>query len=625
MAEQKVSVIMELVDKMSDGLKKINVQATALATGAVALLTAAVYKGVEAFAEAEKSSSDLAAAMKNGGTYTKEASKELEAYANALQKKTTYDDEAIVSSMAIFSTYGATVEQTKALTEATMDLASAKGIDIQTAAEMVNKSIQMGTAIRGVAVDIQGAAGSAERMDSTIKGLGDTFGGRAKAEAATFQGSMKQLQNAIGDLFEKIGALVAPAIQAVAQGLTSLLNWFGGLNPVIQNAILIIAGLVVGLIALVPVIIAVSAGMGLLSGATAAFGAVAAVVFAPITLTILAIAAAVAAVTYGVMKLVEFLKGDVDKQIADTEKKIDKLKAKRDEIQKGGVSEGEKGNNEKVLKDLEELENQKTELINTKEQERADAETVKGEEKRALKQQELLDDAAIEAEMTQAIKDEADARLQQWDLTADERRAIELQKDIDMEKAKGDNANKVRVDRLMQEKATMDLKVKAKETEAKMYGDWETFMMNATTSKNKEVQAVAKALAIKNIISKTAEAAMNGFNSMSMIPIIGVPLGLAMAAVAIAFGAEQIQNVQALADGGSFIADQPTTGNIGGQNILFGEAGREAVTFQPLDGKDQGGGSSSDGTVLILTDDGTELCKAMFKKQKELEAKGVVV
>lgn len=68
-------------------------------------------------------------------------------------------------------------------------------------------------------------------------------------------------------------------------------------------------------------------------------------------------------------------------------------------------------------------------------------------------------------------------------------------------------------------------------------------------SSNSTLKGIGKAAAIANIIIKTAESAMNIYAGFSTIPIIGPSLGVAGAAAAIAFGAEQVSRVTAAASG----------------------------------------------------------------------------
>jgi len=68
-------------------------------------------------------------------------------------------------------------------------------------------------------------------------------------------------------------------------------------------------------------------------------------------------------------------------------------------------------------------------------------------------------------------------------------------------------------------------------------------------SSNSTLKAIGKTAAIANIIIRTAEAAMNIYAGFSTIPIIGPALGVAGAAAAVAFGAEQVSKVQGAAQG----------------------------------------------------------------------------
>lgn len=70
------------------------------------------------------------------------------------------------------------------------------------------------------------------------------------------------------------------------------------------------------------------------------------------------------------------------------------------------------------------------------------------------------------------------------------------------------------------------------------------------TSSNSTLKSIGKAAAVANIIVQTATSAMNIYAGFSMIPIVGPALGVAGAAAAVAFGAEQMGKVTAAADGG---------------------------------------------------------------------------
>ncbi len=77
------------------------------------------------------------------------------------------------------------------------------------------------------------------------------------------------------------------------------------------------------------------------------------------------------------------------------------------------------------------------------------------------------------------------------------------------------------------------------------------------SSKNKELKAIGKAAAIADITIKTAQSAMAIFAGFASIPIVGVPLGIAGAAAAVAFGAEQISQIVAAEEGGMITGGVP--------------------------------------------------------------------
>jgi hypothetical protein len=75
-------------------------------------------------------------------------------------------------------------------------------------------------------------------------------------------------------------------------------------------------------------------------------------------------------------------------------------------------------------------------------------------------------------------------------------------------------------------------------------------MADMQNSHNSTLKAIGKVAAEANIVMKTAESAMNIYAGFSTIPIVGPTLGLAAAAAAIAYGAEQFQKVAAANEGG---------------------------------------------------------------------------
>ena len=149
----------------------------------------------------------------------------LQKYASALQKTTRFGDELILQGMAQLAFFIKDEEQIKIATQATLDLASAKGMDLVQAADLVAKSVGSSTnALSRYGIAAVGAVGSQERLLSITDAISDTFGGQAVATTQSYQGAMDQLSNSFGDMQEVIGEKLAPSITKIAKGLTKMLS-----------------------------------------------------------------------------------------------------------------------------------------------------------------------------------------------------------------------------------------------------------------------------------------------------------------------------------------------------------------------------------------------------------------
>ena len=155
-------------------------------------------------------------------------SKALQEQASALQQVTTFGDETIIQAQAMLAMFIKDEEQLKKATIATLDLAAAKGMDLVQAADLVGKSVGSSTnALARYGVSAEGAAGSTERLDSIVEGMTRFFGGQATAVVDTMAGSMDQMSNAVGDVGELIGEMLAPAVTDLAKEVKYLAEWWG--------------------------------------------------------------------------------------------------------------------------------------------------------------------------------------------------------------------------------------------------------------------------------------------------------------------------------------------------------------------------------------------------------------
>ena len=162
-----------------------------VALGSVAFATK---KLVDLAAKQEEQERTLAAAMRQAGTFTEAAFKHNLAYAQSLQAVTRFGDENIITVQKMLTNFQIEGEMLDQLTKATLDLATAKGMDLKSAADLVAKTVGSSTnALSRYGITVEGAQGSTERAQMAVENISKIFGGSALASANTFAGSMDQM------------------------------------------------------------------------------------------------------------------------------------------------------------------------------------------------------------------------------------------------------------------------------------------------------------------------------------------------------------------------------------------------------------------------------------------------
>lgn len=204
-------------------------QGVALVGRAFGFVNRSVSEAIRLSAEQERVEKLLAESLIQKGVYTKEVYRANLDLASSLQQLTTFGDEQILQVQRSLIQFGIEQEQLKGVTAATLDLAAAKGMDLNAAAELVAKSVGSSTnALARYGIEVKGAAGSTERAKAAVEGIGKIYGGSAQAEVKTYAGATKQLSNTWGDFLEKIGNVITrspasvDAINAVNNAILKL-------------------------------------------------------------------------------------------------------------------------------------------------------------------------------------------------------------------------------------------------------------------------------------------------------------------------------------------------------------------------------------------------------------------
>jgi hypothetical protein len=213
----KASKQMDTASKAVTGFKKLAV-GIASVTVAWRTLSGLVSSSITAFQAQEDAEIKLETAL--GGV-----NQGLLDQASALQKVTRFGDEAIIEAQALIGAFIKDEDQIKKATAATLDLAAAKGFDLVAAADLVSKTLGSSTnALTRYGIEVKGAVGSTERLNSAVTNISDKFGGQAAAQAGTMAGRVEQMNNAWGDMQETLVGLVAPALTNFAEKMVPIIN-----------------------------------------------------------------------------------------------------------------------------------------------------------------------------------------------------------------------------------------------------------------------------------------------------------------------------------------------------------------------------------------------------------------
>jgi len=229
--------------KASSSFKKMgkNIQKAGktMSMSLTAPLTAFAAASIKAFDTQAKAEAKLMTALKGN----EKAFKSLTKQAQELQKVTIFGDEETMAAQSMLASMGLEEEAIKRLTPLIQDMATAKGMNLSAAADLVAKSVGSSTnALSRYGIQIEGAVGSTDRLDSAVLALKGQFDGQAKAAAKAGAGPLKQLQNRFGDLMEKIGEMLIPVLKQLVAGVDSMITAWNNLDSGLKIAIITLGG-----------------------------------------------------------------------------------------------------------------------------------------------------------------------------------------------------------------------------------------------------------------------------------------------------------------------------------------------------------------------------------------------
>jgi methyl-accepting chemotaxis protein len=195
--------------RLTSGIKKFSLAQAAAVTGvvlAIKKMVSSVGTAVDAANAQEDSVKRLEVATSKLGAAGDATAKSVQDYATQLQKVSTIGDEAAISTAAFLLQMGVAPGQINEAVQASADLAASLGIDLQSAARNVGKTVGGFAGELGEVIpELKDLSKEALQSGEAITLLGNKFKGAAAKEAETFSGKIQQLKNAFGDMQEEIG------------------------------------------------------------------------------------------------------------------------------------------------------------------------------------------------------------------------------------------------------------------------------------------------------------------------------------------------------------------------------------------------------------------------------------
>lgn len=200
-------------------------------------------QSIDAFTDAQAKSAAFDDAMgrfKGLGTYKTQ----LDDLAQSLALKTKFDDDETKAAIASLARYDLTGKQLQTLTPLVQDYAAATGKDLGTASTLVGKAmLGNAKALKELGINFKPTGDKAKDFARISQLLRDKVGGFAEKEGKTAAGTSAILANQFGEVKEKVGSYLVPALTNLGQmvitkvipAIQTAVSWLSDhLGPVIS-------------------------------------------------------------------------------------------------------------------------------------------------------------------------------------------------------------------------------------------------------------------------------------------------------------------------------------------------------------------------------------------------------
>jgi len=234
MATSELKIIISATDKASPSVKSLESSLGGLAKSVVSIY--ALKQGFDFLADSVKKAGKeeanlrtLQTVIENNGQAWSAVEKSLTSYIAKAEYNTMFTDEQIIPALTQLATFGFNASQSQNVLSSAMDLATAKGLDLQTSVTLLGKAYQGNTetlARYGI---------KAKDFNDLMGQVNSKFGGTAQQQMSTYEGNIHRLETSFDKLQKTIGTALVPSVNKFVLAMDTLLG--GGKTPEVTGAL----------------------------------------------------------------------------------------------------------------------------------------------------------------------------------------------------------------------------------------------------------------------------------------------------------------------------------------------------------------------------------------------------
>ena len=200
----------------------------AIGEAATELFNIFITDGIKAAQAEESALNALGFALASAGKLTEGAVQGFEEFSQALEKNSKFSGAAITNAAALVESLG-NLDQSglKRATQATVDLASALRIDLDTAARLVGKAAEGNVeSFKKFGLQIKKSEDNASTFANALTAIEKRFGGAGLNAINTYEGALTQAKNSFEELIKVTGNAIIKnqVVIGVIKGVADVFN-----------------------------------------------------------------------------------------------------------------------------------------------------------------------------------------------------------------------------------------------------------------------------------------------------------------------------------------------------------------------------------------------------------------